>query len=110
MHKYQPRIHVVRSNDIRSMKVENWTTVIFRETEFIAVETYQNKQARKGSNGEGKGYTEERGIKRKGDKCSDFGALHLPNASLSPLSPFPYLGRKGNFAVIIRLERERREG
>uniref|UniRef100_A0A914HAV6 T-box domain-containing protein n=1 Tax=Globodera rostochiensis TaxID=31243 RepID=A0A914HAV6_GLORO len=42
MHKYQPRIHIVRSNDIHSLKVANWTTVIFRETQFIAVTAYQN--------------------------------------------------------------------
>lgn len=44
MHKYQPRIHIVRCNDINSLKVGDWTTFIFRETEFIAVTAYQNSQ------------------------------------------------------------------
>ncbi|KAL3090265.1 hypothetical protein niasHS_006717 [Heterodera schachtii] len=42
MHKYRPRIHIVRSNDIYSMKVASWTMVTFPETEFIAVTAYQN--------------------------------------------------------------------
>ncbi|CAK5077086.1 unnamed protein product [Meloidogyne enterolobii] len=45
MHKYQPRIHIVRSNDVHSYKVANWSTTVFPETEFIAVTAYQNSQA-----------------------------------------------------------------
>lgn len=44
MHKYQPRIHVVRTNDINMLKVGKWMTVQFCETEFIAVTAYQNNQ------------------------------------------------------------------
>nr|CAD2172969.1 unnamed protein product [Meloidogyne enterolobii] len=44
MHKYQPRIHIVRSNDVHSYKVANWSTTVFPETEFIAVTAYQNSQ------------------------------------------------------------------
>jgi hypothetical protein len=49
MHKYQPRIHVVRANHINSVeiKIANWTTITFPETEFMAVTAYQNSQVRK---------------------------------------------------------------
>jgi hypothetical protein len=50
MHKYQPRFHVVRVNHINpvQLKVGNWTTCIFPETEFMAVTAYQNQQVSKG--------------------------------------------------------------
>ncbi|KAF7636895.1 hypothetical protein Mgra_00003634 [Meloidogyne graminicola] len=44
MHKYQPRIHIVRSDNINSYKVASWSTTVFPETEFIAVTAYQNNQ------------------------------------------------------------------
>uniref|UniRef100_A0AC35TH12 T-box domain-containing protein n=1 Tax=Rhabditophanes sp. KR3021 TaxID=114890 RepID=A0AC35TH12_9BILA len=42
MHKYQPRIHVVRCNDIVHLPYSKFKTFIFKETEFIAVTAYQN--------------------------------------------------------------------
>ena len=50
MHKYQPRVHVVRrerSNPIQNAKVdlrrEDYKTFVFTETQFMAVTAYQNQ-------------------------------------------------------------------
>lgn len=42
MHKYQPRFHVVRANDILKLPYSTFRTYVFSETEFIAVTAYQN--------------------------------------------------------------------
>ncbi|XP_066509752.1 T-box-containing protein TBX6L-like [Hoplias malabaricus] len=42
MHKYQPRIHVVRANDILQLPYCTFKTFVFPETEFMAVTAYQN--------------------------------------------------------------------
>lgn len=44
MHKYQPRLHVVRCNDIAHLPYSKFKTFIFKETEFIAVTAYQNEK------------------------------------------------------------------
>ncbi|CAD5113450.1 DgyrCDS2618 [Dimorphilus gyrociliatus] len=48
MHKYQPRIHLVRRKEgetkaIKNLEGEEYRTFIFQETEFIAVTAYQNQ-------------------------------------------------------------------
>lgn len=48
MHKYQPRVHIVRKKDLSSTSVTNleaeeFRTFIFPETVFIAVTAYQNQ-------------------------------------------------------------------
>ncbi|KAK6483375.1 T-box mRNAion factor TBX3a [Huso huso] len=42
MHKYQPRFHVVRANDILKLPYSTFRTYVFPETDFIAVTAYQN--------------------------------------------------------------------
>ncbi|KAM6965661.1 T-box transcription factor TBX3 [Aplochiton taeniatus] len=42
MHKYQPRLHVVKANDILKLPYSTFRTYVFSETEFIAVTAYQN--------------------------------------------------------------------
>ncbi|XP_056140181.1 T-box transcription factor TBX2-like [Lampris incognitus] len=42
MHKYQPRFHIVRANDIMRLPYSTFRTYVFPETEFIAVTAYQN--------------------------------------------------------------------
>ncbi|CAL8347507.1 unnamed protein product [Lota lota] len=42
MHKYQPRFHVVKANDIQKLPYSTFKTYLFSETEFIAVTAYQN--------------------------------------------------------------------
>lgn len=41
MHKYQPRIHVIMTNDINQVPWAPQQTYDFPETEFIAVTAYQ---------------------------------------------------------------------
>ncbi|XP_039263552.2 T-box transcription factor TBX20-like isoform X1 [Styela clava] len=47
MHKYQPRIHVIRANAdtglFKNMKEEDYKTFVFPETQFTAVTAYQNQ-------------------------------------------------------------------
>ncbi|CAJ1068758.1 T-box transcription factor TBX3-like [Xyrichtys novacula] len=42
MHKYQPRFHIVKANDILKLPYSTFRTYVFPETEFIAVTAYQN--------------------------------------------------------------------
>ncbi|KAF3696211.1 T-box transcription factor TBX3 [Channa argus] len=42
MHKYQPRFHIVKANDILKLPYSTFRTFVFSETEFIAVTAYQN--------------------------------------------------------------------
>ena len=48
MHKYQPRIHVVKANDESSLSIQEGddglSTHVFKETQFMAVTAYQNQQ------------------------------------------------------------------
>ncbi|KAM9858187.1 T-box transcription factor TBX3 [Aulostomus maculatus] len=44
MHKYQPRFHIVRANDIMKLPYSTFRTYVFFETEFIAVTAYQNEE------------------------------------------------------------------
>ncbi|XP_037543596.1 T-box transcription factor TBX2b [Nematolebias whitei] len=44
MHKYQPRFHVVRANDIMKLPYSTFRTYVFPETEFVAVTAYQNEK------------------------------------------------------------------
>ncbi|KAJ3604627.1 hypothetical protein NHX12_029367 [Muraenolepis orangiensis] len=44
MHKYQPRFHVVKANDVQKLPYSTFKTCVFCETEFMAVTAYQNDQ------------------------------------------------------------------
>ncbi|XP_072163849.1 uncharacterized protein [Diadema setosum] len=44
MHKYQPRFHIVKANDILKLPWSQFRTFVFRENEFIAVTAYQNEK------------------------------------------------------------------
>lgn len=48
MHKYQPRFHIVRANDILKLPYSTFKTYVFPETEFIAVTAYQNEKVTAG--------------------------------------------------------------
>ncbi|KAF6206962.1 hypothetical protein GE061_018199 [Apolygus lucorum] len=47
MHKYQPRVHVIKASDILALHWSPTLTVTFPETEFIAVTAYQNEKITK---------------------------------------------------------------
>ncbi|KAB1255285.1 T-box transcription factor TBX3 [Camelus dromedarius] len=49
MHKYQPRFHIVRANDILKLPYSTFRTYLFPETEFIAVTAYQNDKVTEGA-------------------------------------------------------------
>ena len=44
MHKYQPRLHIVKANDLSALRWNEFNTFVFRETTFIAVTAYQNER------------------------------------------------------------------
>lgn len=44
MHKYQPRFHLVRANDILKLPYSAFRTYVFKETQFVAVTAYQNEK------------------------------------------------------------------
>lgn len=46
MHKYQPRFHVVKANNLLKLPLSTFRTFIFTETEFMAVTAYQNDQVK----------------------------------------------------------------
>lgn len=41
MHKYQPRIHVIRTSDLSQIPWAPQQAFVFPETEFVAVTAYQ---------------------------------------------------------------------
>lgn len=44
MHRYQPRLHIVKANNVLKLPSSTFRTYIFSETEFMAVTAYQNEQ------------------------------------------------------------------
>lgn len=42
MHKYQPRLHIVESQDAKNLNWDNFHTFIFPGTQFTTVTAYQN--------------------------------------------------------------------
>ncbi len=44
MHKYLPRFHIVRADDLVKVNFCEFITFVFEEAEFIAVTAYQNEQ------------------------------------------------------------------
>lgn len=65
MHKYQPRVHIVKASDEKAISLQpadrdSFTTHIFPETQFMAVTAYQNQQVCAG-----RGHSEWRGCPRK---------------------------------------------
>ncbi|KAK7448743.1 hypothetical protein BaRGS_00040083, partial [Batillaria attramentaria] len=68
MHKYQPRFHLVRANDILKLPYSAFRTFVFKETEFIAVTAYQNEkitQLKIDNNPFAKGFRDTGGGKRE---------------------------------------------
>ncbi|ELU15946.1 hypothetical protein CAPTEDRAFT_152028 [Capitella teleta] len=68
MHKYQPRFHLVRANDILKLPYSAFRTYVFKETQFIAVTAYQNEkitQLKIDHNPFAKGFRDSGGGKRE---------------------------------------------
>ncbi|KAJ8307886.1 hypothetical protein KUTeg_014562 [Tegillarca granosa] len=74
MHKYQPRFHLVRANDILKLPYSTFQTYVFKETEFIAVTAYQNEkitQLKIDHNPFAKGFRDTGGGKREKNIFND---------------------------------------
>ncbi|XP_028662884.1 T-box transcription factor TBX2b isoform X1 [Erpetoichthys calabaricus] len=85
MHKYQPRFHIVRANDILKLPYSTFRTYVFPETDFIAVTAYQNDkitQLKIDNNPFAKGFRDTgngRREKRFGDSAPHRKQLALPS-------------------------------
>ena len=50
MHKYQPRVHIVKTSDVSQLREfqhgtsDSFSTHIFEETQFMALALYENQQ------------------------------------------------------------------
>ena len=44
MHKYQPRLHIVKADELSSLRYGVFNTFVFSEVVFIAVTAYQNEK------------------------------------------------------------------
>ncbi|KAI3372933.1 hypothetical protein L3Q82_022734 [Scortum barcoo] len=87
MHKYQPRFHVVRANDILKLPYSTFRTYIFSETEFIAVTAYQNDKITqlkidnnpfaKGFRDTGNGRREKRKLQHSSQKSKEMKMTHM---------------------------------
>ncbi|XP_013379453.1 T-box protein 2 isoform X2 [Lingula anatina] len=84
MHKYQPRFHLVRANDILKLPYSAFRTYVFKETAFIAVTAYQNEkitQLKIDHNPFAKGFRDTGGGKREKKRlmAQQSLAAHPPN-------------------------------
>ncbi|KAK3790699.1 hypothetical protein RRG08_038191 [Elysia crispata] len=85
MHKYQPRLHVVRTQDFMALPFVEWKTLAFPETVFIAVTAYQNEkitQLKIDNNPFAKGFRDSGGGKREKKRL----AIHSSGQENCPLS------------------------
>ncbi|KAH8378896.1 hypothetical protein KR009_001934 [Drosophila setifemur] len=84
MHKYQPRLHVIRTSDLGQIPWAPQQAFVFPETEFIAVTAYQNDRITKlkiDNNPFAKGFRES-GQSRCKRKLDD-----TPSAELNQIEP-----------------------
>ncbi|XP_010216379.1 PREDICTED: T-box transcription factor TBX3 [Tinamus guttatus] len=98
MHKYQPRFHIVRANDILKLPYSTFRTYVFPETEFIAVTAYQNDKITqlkidnnpfaKGFRDTGNGRREKR-VPRKGVPPSSISSSSARRVQIGPRGRFP---------------------
>uniref|UniRef100_H2ZQG4 T-box domain-containing protein n=1 Tax=Ciona savignyi TaxID=51511 RepID=H2ZQG4_CIOSA len=47
MHRYQPRLHIVRTDDVSTLHLQPMSTFIFPQTMFVTVTAYQNHEVTK---------------------------------------------------------------
>ncbi|XP_056135541.1 T-box transcription factor TBX3 [Lampris incognitus] len=92
MHKYQPRFHVVKANDMVKLPYSTFRTYVFAETEFIAVTAYQNEKITqlkidnnpfaKGFRDTGNGRREKRKLQHPSQKSKE---MHMNGIKAEPL-------------------------
>ncbi|KAJ0067406.1 hypothetical protein NL108_005181 [Boleophthalmus pectinirostris] len=81
MHKYQPRFHIVKANDVLKLPYSTFRTYVFSETQFIAVTAYQNDKITqlkidnnpfaKGFRDTGNGRREKRKLPHASEQCKE---------------------------------------
>ena len=89
MHKYQPRFHLVRCNDIQKIPMTPFRTYIFKETQFIAVTAYQNEkitQLKIDHNPFAKGFRDSGSGKRETKRYACYYMLELYHHTFSVLA------------------------
>ncbi|XP_065054541.1 T-box transcription factor TBX3-like [Rhopilema esculentum] len=99
MHKYQPRIHLVKTGDITRLPWSNFKTYTFKETEFIGVTAYQNEkitQLKIDNNPFAKGFRDEGAGHRRTS------ASKIEAGSPSPSSPSEGESVKDSKSAIAR--------
>ncbi|KAJ0019819.1 hypothetical protein NQD34_007388 [Periophthalmus magnuspinnatus] len=84
MHKYQPRFHIVKANDVLKLPYSTFRTYVFTETQFIAVTAYQNDKITqlkidnnpfaKGFRDTGNGRREKRKLPHVSEQCKELRA------------------------------------
>ncbi|CAJ0941904.1 unnamed protein product, partial [Mesorhabditis belari] len=93
MHKYQPRLHVVRCAELIQLPVSTFKTFVFKETEFIAVTAYQNErvtQLKIDNNPFAKGFRDSGAGKREKKRVMQNGSLgHPPRSDQSESGSSP---------------------
>ncbi|CAJ0580878.1 unnamed protein product, partial [Mesorhabditis spiculigera] len=93
MHKYQPRLHVVRCSELIQLPVSTFRTFVFKETEFIAVTAYQNDrvtQLKIDNNPFAKGFRDSGAGKREKKRVMQNGSLgHPPRSDQSESGSSP---------------------
>ncbi|KAM9391522.1 T-box transcription factor TBX3-like [Pholidichthys leucotaenia] len=97
MHKYQPRFHIVKANDILKLPYSTFRTYVFPETEFIAVTAYQNDKITqlkidnnpfaKGFRNTGNGRREKRQVLKLQHLIVEF--TIAPSQNMARISEFP---------------------
>uniref|UniRef100_H2ZQG2 T-box domain-containing protein n=1 Tax=Ciona savignyi TaxID=51511 RepID=H2ZQG2_CIOSA len=73
MHRYQPRVHIVRTDDVNTLHLQPMSTFAFPQTVFITVTAYQNSQVTKlkiNNNPFAKGFRDNGGRTNKNKKPS----------------------------------------
>ena len=89
MHKYQPRFHVVKANDVMKLAYSAFRTYVFHETRFIAVTAYQNDkitQLKIDNNPFAKGFRDSGGGKRE----KKYVSIEIFNESTKAMVVFSY--------------------
>uniref|UniRef100_A0A3Q2DM91 T-box transcription factor 2a n=1 Tax=Cyprinodon variegatus TaxID=28743 RepID=A0A3Q2DM91_CYPVA len=91
MHKYQPRFHIVRADDIMKLPYSTFRTYVFPETEFIAVTAYQNEkitQLKIDNNPFAKGFRDT-GNGRRERNATDQNSADSDDSSVEPSASEP---------------------
>uniref|UniRef100_H2XMP2 T-box transcription factor Ci-Tbx6a n=1 Tax=Ciona intestinalis TaxID=7719 RepID=H2XMP2_CIOIN len=73
MHRYQPRIHIVRTDDVNTLHLQPMSTFAFPQTVFVTVTAYQNGQVTKlkiNNNPFAKGFRDNGGRSNKTNRSS----------------------------------------